>query len=831
MANVRTFDQVFWSQLNSIGVVANNPCRTCISNTAAEEVHKKLANSSQIPSNKSHIKHFSASLTSALINPIETAFQSQAHSSRPTLQISLLCPDCAGTGRSTSNSSVILNYSDETVNNQIEKLDYSFSPQSRALAAQLASERGKLVETPVKNSISGRKELAPLLRSEKFARNFFNSLFFQARGISSLDYSLTFFNNLVELHLTGNNLTEIKFLPPNLQVLNCYANRIEKIALQQDHVPPLQFLGLAYNHLTSLADFLPFSSSLTALDLSYNHVANLSETVAQLEKLPELVHFSLTGNPITLCKHYKPSILSVASNLDEFDSLTLKTAEQRIISSAESRPATAASGNKGLARENLTRGSSRGSNSHGRRSSLFSRAVTVTSPLNNPNNLGKVHRKALKPEELAQEIGRLQLAERELELKQREERLVLEENNFSLQQAVNAVELSLQITALSNLPEPGRHSRDKDLEGEENSGKSKKSVKGTELSSGKKKKLDPSIENNSVELISEWIEPGTRNFIRKVERKSQKISFFIEFRMTNSDSVVYRTQELECKETPCSSRNNNSSIGAVSNLLNFNYTQSWQFPLPTVELRDLFFLMGLDFFLYQRRVETLHTDITTTKLPANAGPSTPSSAKMKGKSKQNAEIGSERSVSSHSSEKSERILLGFSHLDCKKLLETPQNRGFNVQHSVQTMKFTQPNQRAGFLYDKQRIIHENHFSNAENAGAIDASQSSTAFEKRADSESSEAVATAAAEPTSRLAQLPPYDISPARVAAESSFTLEFYLNCAPIMGSTAEQLATQLQQPDSSNKSGISPRARARGEGRNSISNPATANSPSAPTE
>src|SRR4051794_15057906 len=92
-----SFSRLFWSSLRSIGVISSNPCRTCLAATVNQQVQTRSLNeqnkSSQFVTNKSHLKQLSASLTSALINPVDTSFHQTAQESlqKPTIEANSNC--------------------------------------------------------------------------------------------------------------------------------------------------------------------------------------------------------------------------------------------------------------------------------------------------------------------------------------------------------------------------------------------------------------------------------------------------------------------------------------------------------------------------------------------------------------------------------------------------------------------------------------------------------------------------------------------------------------------------------------------------------------------
>ena len=83
-------------------------------------------------------------------------------------------------------------------------------------------------------------------------------------------------NNLVELLLEGNNLTEFdaRCLPKTLRLVNLAHNQLRSISNAQEF-PPLGFLDLSYNHFTQVPSLTKLRKS-TIIDLSHNELTSVN---------------------------------------------------------------------------------------------------------------------------------------------------------------------------------------------------------------------------------------------------------------------------------------------------------------------------------------------------------------------------------------------------------------------------------------------------------------------------------------------------------------------------------------------------------------------------
>lgn len=189
----------------------------------------------------------------------------------------------------------------------------AWSPDAPVLQKLLAGSSNKLKETVVK----GANPQVPSTEAE--IRDFFRVINLRKTGLQTLDAGVLDFHRLEELSLTGNKLQTLQYLPPNLRVLNVYANKIETINVSS--VPPLLHLGIGYNELSSASSLAPFSRTLTSLDLSQNRLSDLGDLVNVLRSFGKLQHIRLKGNPLCLNKYYRYAVAHHLPSLSHIDGL------------------------------------------------------------------------------------------------------------------------------------------------------------------------------------------------------------------------------------------------------------------------------------------------------------------------------------------------------------------------------------------------------------------------------------------------------------------------------------------------------------------------------
>ncbi|KYO39726.1 leucine-rich repeat-containing protein 43 isoform B [Alligator mississippiensis] len=191
------------------------------------------------------------------------------------------------------------------------------------------------------------KELAvqsPQLIQDSFIFLFFTSLRLVDKGVSEVDEELLKFQNLEELVLSANKISEINSanLPRTLKVLELCGNKI--VALQDlcSHPPPqLQHLGLGYNLLGSSEDEHltgQFWPNLLSLDLSFNNFTDLLGLVSKLATLRKLRVLVLQGNPLALIPGYRGLIIDSLPKLCILDDVSILPDEKHRFYGLSSQP-------------------------------------------------------------------------------------------------------------------------------------------------------------------------------------------------------------------------------------------------------------------------------------------------------------------------------------------------------------------------------------------------------------------------------------------------------------------------------------------------------------
>jgi len=172
----------------------------------------------------------------------------------------------------------------------------------------------------------------PALIDKKNLHLYIKHLRLVDKNISTLDYDFHKFSNLSELILSANYIEEVNAaaLPSKLKVLELCGNRLTSVESLSLHGPPLQHLGLGYNLIKSVSDFVePMSwECLLSLDLSFNRVDNLKETSAILSFLPKLRNLLLQGNPVFLFAGYRGYVIDTIKTLSILDDVKI-TADER----------------------------------------------------------------------------------------------------------------------------------------------------------------------------------------------------------------------------------------------------------------------------------------------------------------------------------------------------------------------------------------------------------------------------------------------------------------------------------------------------------------------
>jgi hypothetical protein len=125
------------------------------------------------------------------------------------------------------------------------------------------------------------------------------------------------FENLEELSLTGNSLSEIHYFPSKVKILHLNANRFTKQP-NLTSATNLLHLGLSFNDLIDFdATFLP--NSITSVDLAWNKLVDLDSVSISLSFLPHLKILCLLGNPLFLRPDYYATLLAQLQQLSILD--------------------------------------------------------------------------------------------------------------------------------------------------------------------------------------------------------------------------------------------------------------------------------------------------------------------------------------------------------------------------------------------------------------------------------------------------------------------------------------------------------------------------------
>ena len=155
-----------------------------------------------------------------------------------------------------------------------------------------------------------RSEISTVLRSLKLTDC----------QITTLDDALLSFPNVEKLDLSGNNISRLGILPPQLTSLTLNSNTVESLA----DTPParsLRYLAVAYNGLSSVPHGLETSRFplLSALDLSGNNLCDVESVIQLLAPLSSLSHLYLIRNPLTLEPAYRRRVLYALRDLELLD--------------------------------------------------------------------------------------------------------------------------------------------------------------------------------------------------------------------------------------------------------------------------------------------------------------------------------------------------------------------------------------------------------------------------------------------------------------------------------------------------------------------------------
>ncbi|XP_076452547.1 leucine-rich repeat-containing protein 43-like isoform X2 [Babylonia areolata] len=202
----------------------------------------------------------------------------------------------------------------ELVNSKLSPwhLDYSWSDEAKELR-----------EIAVKS---------PWLIDNQFVLNHFRTLKIVDKGVTEVDERLLQLQNLTELTLTANFIHSVnsKHLPASLQVLELCANEISDISALCVRPPLLLHLGLGYNRVSFVHDYITgdYWPALLSLDLSNNNLTDLLDIVRKVSTLPKLRNLILLGNPLSLIPGYRGYTIDSLRKLSVLDDIRISADER-----------------------------------------------------------------------------------------------------------------------------------------------------------------------------------------------------------------------------------------------------------------------------------------------------------------------------------------------------------------------------------------------------------------------------------------------------------------------------------------------------------------------
>jgi len=193
-------------------------------------------------------------------------------------------------------------------------MDYSWSDEAR-----------RLREIAVRS---------PWLVDHSFVLRHFKTLRIVDKGVTEVDPEISQFTCLEELFLSVNQLCTVNsaHLPPGLKVLELAANNISNLGDLCMQPPPLIHLGLGYNSLALVEDYITgnYWPHLLSLDLSHNNLCDLMEIVNKLQSLPKLGNLVLQGNPLSLLAAYRGFTIDCLKQLNYLDDSTISADERHV---------------------------------------------------------------------------------------------------------------------------------------------------------------------------------------------------------------------------------------------------------------------------------------------------------------------------------------------------------------------------------------------------------------------------------------------------------------------------------------------------------------------
>ncbi|XP_052246796.1 leucine-rich repeat-containing protein 43-like isoform X3 [Dreissena polymorpha] len=191
-------------------------------------------------------------------------------------------------------------------------LDYSWSQEAKPLR-----------ELAVKS---------PWLIDDNFVLSYFKTLRIVNKNVTEIDENLMRFKNLEELTLSCNLISRINSnnLPDNLKVLEVCANQVSDLSALCEKPPRLIHLGLGYNKLNVLGDYLTaqYWPQLLSLDLSNNNLSDILDVVQKLSTLPKMRNLVLQGNPLSLIPGYRGYTVDCLRKLSVLDDIMISADER-----------------------------------------------------------------------------------------------------------------------------------------------------------------------------------------------------------------------------------------------------------------------------------------------------------------------------------------------------------------------------------------------------------------------------------------------------------------------------------------------------------------------
>ncbi|OHS95549.1 dynein light chain [Tritrichomonas foetus] len=119
---------------------------------------------------------------------------------------------------------------------------------------------------------------------------------FQTPPIKVMSDKLAQLANCKKLSISTNNIEEISFLPPRIEILAIGRNMLKRLDKIDRAAATLQQLWMSYNNVKTFAPLIA-CKRLRVLYAAHNNIDKLSE-IDRLGQLPNLEDIVLIGNPI-----------------------------------------------------------------------------------------------------------------------------------------------------------------------------------------------------------------------------------------------------------------------------------------------------------------------------------------------------------------------------------------------------------------------------------------------------------------------------------------------------------------------------------------------------